>query len=516
MMKKLLALILLLSISITVSGCTEEPKPIEDNTPVDDTIDCEAYPNHIDCFVPDPDDPVDPVDPIVHNFIDIFYMNDFHGAILEDYDDYEIGLSGISAYIKNHEATYPDNTLVIAGGDMLQGSALSNYYDGYSTILLMNEIGFDAFTLGNHEFDWGIDTVTNYFDGNPNNGEAEFPLLAANVYYEGTDTVLENTVPYVIYEIYDIEIAIIGTMGYGLEYSIAESKINGYEFRDPVPIIAEYSEYLRTVEDVEIVIWVGHDSGNMNTEIAALQGDQRVDALFNAHSHTTYATRTNGLPTIQAGANGEAVGYLRIYFDDNGVTDYDYRIDDLFDSAYFQMDDPVIESLVNGFIMETDPILREHLAVSADHYNRLEIAEWMCELITIKTSSAIAFHNYSGGIRAEIAKDENIDIYKLYELFPFDNTIKTVTLSGEEINHLIQYSGYAYFSNVETFIDTEYYKVATNDYIFDKESNPFIDGTDIYAHSTLLRDLIADELRLQRELYDYFDVNNQLQTQSGE
>lgn len=510
-MKKLLILLLATSI-IILTGCTETPTVVE--TPDDTEVDCELYPNYIDCYEPEVTEPVDPT--IEYDFIDIFYMNDFHGAILEDYSDYEIGLSGISAYIKNHEATYPDNTLVIAGGDMLQGSALSNYYNGYSTILLMNEIGFDAFALGNHEFDWGIETVTAYFDGDINNGEADFPLLAANVFYEGTDTQLENTVPYVIYDIYDIEIAIIGTIGFGLEYSIAASKVAGYEFRNPVDIIADYSEYLRTEEGVEIVIWVGHDTGSYNNEIAALEGNQRVDALFNAHSHSSYKVETNDKPTMQAGSNGEQIGFLRLYFDELGVTNYEFRIDDLFDSAYLQMDDPAIESLVNGFITETDPILKEQLAVSSDDYNRLEIGEWLCELITLETDSDIAFHNHSGGIRSTISKDENIDMYKLYELFPFDNQIKTVKLSGEVIKYIIQYKGYAYYTDIDTFEDDQYYKVATNDYLFDKDSNPFLDGDDIVITDALLRDLIASELRLQIGVYDTFNIDNPILTSSEE
>ena len=54
--------------------------------------------------------------------------------------------------------------------------------------------------LGNHEFDWGLDVVTGYFDGNTENGEASFPLLGANVFYQGTTNIVEHIDPYTIIE----------------------------------------------------------------------------------------------------------------------------------------------------------------------------------------------------------------------------------------------------------------------------------------------------------------------------
>ncbi len=518
-MKKIIIFILLLTLTACGSGGEVTENPVSPVDPVVEDVDCEIYPYHTDCY----EEPVvidcvlEPTHPdcIVeesYDFVDIFYMNDLHGRFLDSSS--QIGLSGIASYIENHEASYPNNTLVLAGGDMLQGSALSNYYNGYSTILLMNEIGFDAFSVGNHEFDWGIETVTAYFDGDESNGEADFPLLAANIFYEGTDTLLENTVPYVIHEIGDIEVAIIGTIGYGLEYSIATSKVTGYEFRHPVDIIGDYSEYLRVEEGVEIVIWMGHDTGNMNNEIASLTGDRRIDAMFNGHSHSSYIDTVNGIPAIQADSYGEKLGYLRIYFDETGVTSYDTEMLQMYSSAYFFEEDPGIESLIESFITETDPVLKEYLGTAADNFNKVELSKWLCELITLETDSAIAFHNHSGGTRSDIDGGSDIDIYKLYEIWPFDNQIKTVYLSGETINYLKQYSGLTYYSNVDTFIDDQYYKVATNDYIFDKTTNPFLDGNDIFISDIMLRDLVIEELRLQLDLFDLFDVTNEIQTKS--
>ncbi len=135
-------------------------------------------------------------DEVVVNYLDILYLNDLHGSIEKGTE--ELGLAYIANYVNYHRNQNPDGVVLLAGGDMFQGSALSNYYQGRSTLEIMNAMGFDAMTLGNHEFDWGIDVVTNYFDGVASNGEADFPLLGANVYYEGTQTIVEHIDPYTI------------------------------------------------------------------------------------------------------------------------------------------------------------------------------------------------------------------------------------------------------------------------------------------------------------------------------
>ena len=332
---------------------------------------CEKYPTHIDCI---DDDPVDPLlcevgyvnnngtcvideDPDL-NFLDIYYMNDFHGAILED--DPNMGLSKIGNYIKHYTDTYPNNSIVLAGGDMLQGSALSNYYQGLSTIDLMDEIGFDAFTLGNHEFDWGLDVVTQYFDEDETNGEADFPLLGANVFLKGTTTIPDYIDPYTIIEKGDIKIGVIGTMGYGLEYSIAQSKIDAYEFAYPVPIIEEYAIHLRTVEECDIVLWVGHDGGSINDELIALSGDASLDALFNAHTHNDYADDSERIPQLQSGSTGEYVGHIRLYLNDNNAV-YDFVAENSTEecrievtgmpSVYSQLDKSLINSQMSSLVI---------------------------------------------------------------------------------------------------------------------------------------------------------------------
>jgi uncharacterized repeat protein (TIGR02543 family) len=433
-------------------------------------------------------------------FLDILYLNDLHGSIEKGTDD--LGLAFIANYVNFHRTNNPSGVILLAGGDMFQGSALSNYYLGRSTLEIMNAMNFDAMVLGNHEFDWGIDVVTNYFDGNTSNGEATFPLLGANVFYEGTQNIVQHMQPYTIITRGDTKIGVIGTMGYGLESSIAQSRITGYVFASPVAIIEYYAEYLRTQEDVDFVFALAHDSGNINSQVSQFTGDKKVDIIFNAHSHSRYVTTIGSTTIIQSSSNGKYVGNIRIDLATKNITATNVRTHTSLNTP-----DPVVKALIDGYKAETDVLFNTLIMRAARYIPTSTLSDWLADLMRKVTDADIAFHNY-GGTRDSMASDEAITLGKLYKIFPFDNTIKTVYLDGAIIQNFLNRSSDAYSSTVTTFVPGTLYKVATNDYIFDKIDNPFIYGVNPNFDGTLLRDMVLAELQLQKGVYATFDTTN--------
>ncbi|MDY0210768.1 MAG: InlB B-repeat-containing protein [Acholeplasma sp.] len=441
---------------------------------------------------------------ITIDYLDIFYLNDTHGSI--EKKDYALGLAYISNYVNFHREQNPNGTILLSGGDMFQGSALSNYYMGLSTLNIMNQMGFDAMTLGNHEFDWGLEVIQGYFDGSYANNDANFPILASNAFYENSTNSIEHIDPYTIIERGQVKVGIIGTIGDGLESSIAQSRIDGYEFVDARSYVEYYTDYLRSEEQVDYVILMMHDNGSLDLEaISKLTGSKKIDLMLNAHTHQRYVREySSGLLEVQSGSNGNYIGKIRI-----DIASGDIQAENVNSHMALNEADKAVQLIIDTYKLETDELFNTEIIRSESYYSQDDIALWLTKLIVKQTGASIAFQNY-GGTRASINMNEPITLGKLFQIFPFDNVIKSVYLDGSAINSLKNEAIYS--TDGTSFVNGKLYLVSTNDYLFDKTDGPFINGENPIFDGTLLRDLVEKEMRLQSEVYETFDVDNPILT----
>jgi len=434
--------------------------------------------------------------------VEIYYLNDLHGAIEPSSNN--LGLAYIGNFIEKRRLENP-NLILLGGGDMLQGSALSNYYEGKSTLKLMDMMGFDAMVLGNHEFDWGLETVTNEFD--PQTGSVSFPLLAINVREKATNQLPNNVKPYTMIEKNGLKVGVIGVIGENIENTIAYSRVKDYEFISSLMLVRDAARQLRS-EGAHYITVVIHDQDSaLNSAIAQLVGDEKVDAIFNAHFHWLMRETLYNKPILQSGYNGSHVGYMKLVSDGYPTTE-NIRIHDDFSTP-----SSTIQSQIDIYKAETDPIFYDLIIKNQNaKISRNDLSNWLAKLMRIKTGADIAFHN-KGGTRAEIAPNENIHLAKLYQIWPFDNVVKTVKLRGSYVKQLMYNGSLVYDSDLVIDNYTEYL-VATNDYVFDHADNQsiFNEGTNHTNTGIVLRDLAEGELILQSNIYAYFDPTNPIQT----
>lgn len=445
------------------------------------------------------------------DLLNIVYINDTHGAILPSDDT--VGLSQIAAYIDSLETQHPGRTLFISGGDILQGNIISNYFYGASVIEALNAMDHAAFVVGNHEFDWGLEEVTKFFIDGASEVQATFPLVAANIFYKDTNIMPEGVTPYTIVERAGYRIGIVGTIGYGLESSIAVSRVEDYEFTDPVAATETYATYLRQQENVDLVIAVTHGSSTTtNNGFANLVGDARIDLIFNGHSHQTYASTINvsgrDVSVLQAGGYGSGVGIVEVSFVDGVYQSYTSEVLNYNDSQLSSQSSR-LNDVIDGYYSVIESLLEDEIILSNQRYTRSQLTTYMATLMAKKTDAVVGIHNY-GGTRTDISYLEPLTIAKVYEIFPFDNVIKTVELIGSQVLNLKQMFGASevYLDPSVTIDPNMYYKVATNDYIFDQSQYPFKDGINIYDTSIMIRDVLIDELYAQQEVNEYFKIDD--------
>ena len=440
----------------------------------------------------------------------IYTVNDFHGAIQED--DGRYGISRLGNYIMTEKEVRPNEVVVLSAGDMFQGTGLSYYSKGLSVIEMMNTIGFDAMTIGNHEFDWGLETILNYRDGKSSNGEANFPILGANILYDDTNELPEYVEPYTIIERGGLTIGIVGYIGYGLEDSIATKMVEDFYFAMPVDVVAPLVTEMRSQKGCDVVIAVGHDASDAtNKALANLTGDSKVDAIVNGHLHlesASFVTSTDGrkVPVVQAGSSGECVGVINFEVNQETQSIHNPTVTTVtMDGS--KSTNSKLDKYIDKIVKDTEPFFGRVLGVAGEKISVSAVRLWAPNVVQKYMSVDVAFVN-SGGIRADafpINKDEKIDVAKVYQIMPFDNIIKTCELKGSDIRKLVNNSKVMYSSTVvkdgsmiyingkELDNDT-YYTIATVDYLFDKTEYPFLNGQNIKNEGILYRDLLIQAI----------------------
>lgn len=215
--------------------------------------------------------------------------------------------------IDDLRVTDPD-LLLIDCGDFSQGSAYYNLYKGDVEVKLMNYMRYDAATIGNHEFDFGLDNMARLFR------MAQFPIICCN--YDFTGTVLEDIVkPYVIIEKKGVRIGLIGVCP-KLEGLISEKNCQGVIYRDPVECAQPVAEKLKNEEHCDLVFVLSHLgftrplNGGMN-DLEFINAMHNIDAVFGGHSHTYFTEpkmiqNADGkdIPLNHMGKNAQFVGVM--------------------------------------------------------------------------------------------------------------------------------------------------------------------------------------------------------------
>ncbi len=219
-----------------------------------------------------------------------------------------------AALLRDMRQQEPD-LLLLDAGDFSQGSAYYSLYHGDVEVELMNLMHYDAATIGNHEFDFGLENLARLFR------RANFPIVCCN--YDFTGTPVEGLVkPYVILHRAGLKIGILGVAPQ-LEGLVAAHTCPGVVYTDPIQAAQPIADYLKDSERCDLVICLSH----LGWQMAGI-GDEEfipathnIDIVIGGHSHTYFAspqllTNSRGItvPDNQMGKNARYVGTLRLNF----------------------------------------------------------------------------------------------------------------------------------------------------------------------------------------------------------
>mgnify|MGYP003289430393 CR=1 FL=1 len=452
-----------------------------------------------------------------YDYIDLYEVSDFHGAVNFSEEDKTIGLSKLSGLLADHRKDNKGGTVVVSSGDMWQGSAESNLTKGFLVTYAMNYMGFDAMTLGNHEFDWTTEWIKK------NKNIANFPFLAANLYQKGTNNLADFVVPSKIIERGDYKIGLIGTMGEGIESSIIKSAFADFELKNEKEVVKSEAQKLRD-QGCNIVVWNSHYD---ETRIATRYGspkDLGVNVVFGGHSHVNQSHMVDGVPMLQTRNYGRGLAHAQLKIDkaskevtaveeNCSVIEEPYSLENLhndsnIDSIKGQYD-PEINRIKNIKVGSTDVELKVgstlgNLCVKSMSEKAIEIVS---KEENLKYEVVLALHNLNGGIRSNIDAGDILygDVYKS---FPFDNELVLVEYTGKDLKKALNYQSFntlggwhSYKDHRSELKDDKNYYVVTTDFVATSPNFSIKkEESDLIYLGIAVRDIVVNFIATKRNI----------------
>ncbi|MGH7606803.1 MAG: bifunctional metallophosphatase/5'-nucleotidase, partial [Gemmatimonadales bacterium] len=201
-------------------------------------------------------------------------------------------------------------TIRLDAGDQMQGTPISNVSFGRATVEALNGLGLDAAAIGNHEFDWSIDTLQSRMR------DARYQFVSANITDSARGTRPEWAQPWVLVERGGLRVAVIGLTTRSTPTTTAPRHVRGLTFGDGAQALRRYLPAARAAADFVIV--VAHEGGFCDRaachgeilDVARRLDSAAVDLIVAGHSHSLVNTVVNGIPIVIAGSGGGAVAVV--------------------------------------------------------------------------------------------------------------------------------------------------------------------------------------------------------------
>ncbi len=407
----------------------------------------------------------------------ILHTNDTHGhpVAFFEYPAPDVGGMPARATLVEQIRTEEENVLVLDAGDVVTGRPESNFFNAEPDIIGMNYIEYDAMTVGNHEFDNGIKNLRRL------EAIAEFPFLSANIYKDGQPFFKA----FKIFSMDGYKVAVFGLTTHETPEVTMPEYVKDLEFRNPVEIAKKLVPELKNRADVIIALThLGfypdqEDIMQYEGDVTLIEEVPDIDIVIGGHSHTSMENphdSINGKIFNSTGQWGLYLGRVDISLSDNEIEyeggrnipiNHKNRIkpgeeiplpdktewiigDDPEETRYQYTEGPIkedekLKELLQVYVDKVDEELNTPITVATgtftDENNRKD-DNALCNLVTdamrIEAGVDIFFQN-GGGVRASIPEGEVLK-RTIYEVLPFDNTVQTMDMTGEEVMEVLNYA----------------------------------------------------------------------------
>ncbi len=461
--------------------------------------------------------------------ISIINTADLHGHLAYDsatggyYSLDEVGTIMGFPLIKYFVTTFrkkDTQALLLDSGDMFHGTNEANIEEGAGVVAAANQMGFNAMTPGNHDFNFGFDRLLEI------KNRLNFPILSANIYQDGKPAFEE-------YRIVDINGKKVGLFGLTVKDALfyTNSTDNrGVTLEDPISVAARIVPILK--KQTDLIILISHLGSEVDEELV-----RKVDGIhliLCGHHHFLFKKpiRVKNTYLVEAGGYGTHVGLAEVYFRGNQVSNVLWNVYQTNDQS---KEDKSMAELVEKYHRIAFESMKEVVGSSAVVLNGVRwqvrsketnLGNFLADAMRTAGQAEIALVN--GGVIRESIPKGNINLYQIGTSLPFYNSVVTIELKGSKLYEALergveQYpngaynGGFLHVSGIQYVFDgskpagkrlvevtkdnlpldkEKIYRVAINDYLYNGGDNykEFKDAR-LVLRGGLLKDVVVDYLR---------------------
>ena len=368
----------------------------------------------------------------------VISMSDFHGALSNRPDERgrtQGGAVALSAAIEKaqRECTGLCQSVVVDAGDLFSGAPASDWDAGKPTVAVFNRLHVAAGAIGNHEFDFGQDTLRMRLQ------ELRYAVLGANV--RGADG---RPLPWIRADTIVVRggmrIGIIGTAGEHTATSTKVRNVRQLKFLDPAPIISERVRVLRA-GGAQVVIALAHDGARCDRDkpdVCSGGGldiieklTDKPDVFVMGHAHTNIVLRRRDMPVVQTSSNGRAIAVVDVPLD-GGAARAEIRQVYGEDRAGA---DPTVDSIVTAATRKVQVRMDRPVATLAEAFarrgNQHALGNLVADAARVKGNADFGAWN-SGGIRTDLPAGP-INYGGVHGVSPFGNVLVRIRLRGRDV-----------------------------------------------------------------------------------
>lgn len=363
----------------------------------------------------------------------VLHWNDFHAQntprewVNDEGDTVLVGgAAAMAAYLEHYRGALAP-TLELNAGDDYQGTPISSFTEGRSQVELLDLLRPDAFAIGNHEFDYGVEAL---LDGMSN---ATFPRLLANVVREEdgglifpADTVLEAG---------GVRIGVVGVVTARLKEVTTRQATEGLRVLPPEEAVRRSLDRLEPISDIQVCLsHLGVDADSVLAE----EIGPRLELIIGGHSHTALFKPkwVNGVPILQAGAKGAFLGVAELEVDTarNRLFSLQAHLERVLPDRFGE--DSTVAVVVGRqerrVARELDIVVgRVAVDLTRRYDGESSLGNWVTDAFREETGADIACIN-SGGLRKNLSSGP-LTAREIFEVSPFGNQMVRFRVTGREL-----------------------------------------------------------------------------------